>query len=191
MRASSDRCSRNADCKIVDTALPPVIERSGLMDIRFVSSLTAEDENFFAPALLKAISAVLDQLPIAYTLRIETTGAEVFQHTHAGADCRPTGELFRPTVTRGCAIECVHRFAWRPPSSVTRPPFRQRITPRETEGFQIGDLSMRCPSAAAYRRCALNQRLRGIWPENSDDAEEGGMKASRDSRWNGNCDCAH
>ena len=54
------------------------------MEIRFVSSLTADDENFFAPALVKAIGALLDQLPIAYTLRIETTGAQVFQHTHAG-----------------------------------------------------------------------------------------------------------
>jgi hypothetical protein len=52
------------------------------MEIRFVSSLTAEDENFFAPALVKAMGALLDQLPIAYTLRIETTGAQVFQHTH-------------------------------------------------------------------------------------------------------------
>ena len=52
------------------------------MDIRFVSSLTAEDENLFAPALLKAVGALLDQLPIAYTVRIETTGAQVFQHTH-------------------------------------------------------------------------------------------------------------
>jgi len=54
------------------------------MDIRFVSSLTAEDENFFAPALLKAVGALLDQLPIAYTVRIETTGSQVFQHTHSG-----------------------------------------------------------------------------------------------------------
>ena len=54
------------------------------MEIRFVSSLTAEDENLFAPGLLKAIGALLDQLPIAYTVRIETTGAQVFQHTNAG-----------------------------------------------------------------------------------------------------------
>ena len=54
------------------------------MDIRFVSSLTAEDENLFAPALLKAVGALLDQLPIAYTVRIETTGSQVFQHAHAG-----------------------------------------------------------------------------------------------------------
>jgi hypothetical protein len=52
------------------------------MDIRFVSSLTAEDENAFAPALLKAIGVLLDQLPLAYTLRIETTGAQVLQHSH-------------------------------------------------------------------------------------------------------------
>ncbi len=53
------------------------------MEIRFISSLTAEDENMFAPALLKAVGALLDQLPIAYTMRIETTGSQVFQHTHA------------------------------------------------------------------------------------------------------------
>ena len=56
------------------------------MDIRFISSLTAEDENAFAPALLKAVGAILDQFPIAYTLRIETTGAQVFQHTHPSFD---------------------------------------------------------------------------------------------------------
>lgn len=55
------------------------------MDIRFVSSLTAEDENSFAPALLKAIGALLDPMPIAYTVRIETTGSQVFQHTHTAA----------------------------------------------------------------------------------------------------------
>jgi hypothetical protein len=54
------------------------------MDIRFVSSLTADDENLYAPALLKAIGALLDQLPIAYTLRIETSGSQVFQHSHTG-----------------------------------------------------------------------------------------------------------
>lgn len=53
------------------------------MEIRFISSLTAEDEDLFAPALLKAFGALLDQLPIVYTLRIETTGAQVYQHSHA------------------------------------------------------------------------------------------------------------
>ena len=52
------------------------------MEIRFISSLTAEDENQVAPAVLKAVGALLDQLPIAYTLRIQTSGAQVYQHTH-------------------------------------------------------------------------------------------------------------
>jgi len=56
------------------------------MNIRFVSTLTAEDEAHFAPALLRAVGSLLDQLPIAYTVRIETTGAEVFQHSHPAAD---------------------------------------------------------------------------------------------------------
>ena len=58
------------------------------MEIRFISSLTAEDENAFAPALLTAVGTLLDQMPIAYTIRIETTGAQVFQHTHAAPEDR-------------------------------------------------------------------------------------------------------
>lgn len=56
------------------------------MNIRFISTLTADDENTFAPALLTAIGSLLDQLPIAYTIRIETTGALVFQHSHPASD---------------------------------------------------------------------------------------------------------
>ena len=51
------------------------------MNIRFVSSLTPDDEDHFAPALLTAISALLDHFPIAYTLRIETARG-VSQHSH-------------------------------------------------------------------------------------------------------------
>jgi hypothetical protein len=72
------------------------------MEIRFVSSLTAEDENLFAPALLKAVGALLDQLPIAYTIRIETTGAQVFQHTHAGTEEKPkAADLFDSRMSTG------------------------------------------------------------------------------------------
>ncbi len=66
------------------------------MDIHFISSLTAEDENAFAPALLKAVGAILDQFPIAYTVRVETTGAQVFQHTH---------HAFEPTAAPPFAVE--------------------------------------------------------------------------------------
>jgi len=42
--------------------------------------LTQEDENRLAPAVLKALSAVLDMLPIAYMVRVETTNQQVIQH---------------------------------------------------------------------------------------------------------------
>ena len=73
------------------------------MDIRFISSLTPEDENTFAPALLKAVSAVLDQFPIAYTVRIETTGAQVYQHTHPTFD-NPLTQSARVALSSVLAI---------------------------------------------------------------------------------------
>lgn len=78
------------------------------MDIRFVSSLTADDENLFAPALLKAVGALLDQLPIAYTVRIETTGAQVFQHTHASAEEPAKANVFETADGNGHARSINH-----------------------------------------------------------------------------------
>jgi hypothetical protein len=51
------------------------------MNIRFTSSLTPEDESLFAPAILRAVSSILDLLPIAYNIRIETADSQIFQHT--------------------------------------------------------------------------------------------------------------
>lgn len=53
------------------------------MDIRVVSSLTPEDEARLAPALMAALTNLLDQLPICYTLRLETAGGKNFSHDHA------------------------------------------------------------------------------------------------------------
>ena len=78
------------------------------MEIRFISSLTAEDENLFAPALLKAVGALLDQLPIAYTMRIETTGAQVFQHTHAATEPTTTPTDFFETAAPNGATRPYH-----------------------------------------------------------------------------------
>jgi hypothetical protein len=53
------------------------------VEIHFVSSLTIDDENHLAPALLQAVAALLQASPLAYTIRIETAGGEVFEHQHA------------------------------------------------------------------------------------------------------------
>lgn len=76
------------------------------MNIRFISSLTPEDEERVAPGILTALGMLLDQLPIAYTLRIETSGGRVFQHAHTAAEgvepetehlaTRPLGGVLRP-----------------------------------------------------------------------------------------------
>ena len=51
------------------------------MNIRFTSSLTPEDENIVALAILNAVTGVLDLLPIAYTVRIDTSDSQVYQHS--------------------------------------------------------------------------------------------------------------
>ncbi len=71
------------------------------MNIRFVSSLTPEDENALAPAILKAVSAVLDLVAIPYAVRIDTADARTYEHVRAGAAptsaFSPRGELLRLT----------------------------------------------------------------------------------------------
>lgn len=56
------------------------------MNIRLTSSLTPEDENSIAPALLAAMAKLLDLLPIAYALRIETADSHVYQHVGEPAE---------------------------------------------------------------------------------------------------------
>ena len=51
------------------------------MDIHFISSLTPDDEDRLAPALLEALKPMLGLLPIAYTIRIRTASNTVYQHT--------------------------------------------------------------------------------------------------------------
>jgi hypothetical protein len=51
------------------------------VNIRFTSSLTPEDENMIAPALLGALAGILNLLPIAYVVRIDTSDAQVYQQS--------------------------------------------------------------------------------------------------------------
>lgn len=59
------------------------------MDIHFISTLTPEDEDRYTPAVLNAARAILDTLPIAYTLRIATENGRVFQHTKSEGRAEP------------------------------------------------------------------------------------------------------
>jgi hypothetical protein len=48
------------------------------MEIRVVSSLTADDEIRLAPKLLGELADLLGRMPIAYDIRIHTAGDRVF-----------------------------------------------------------------------------------------------------------------
>jgi hypothetical protein len=60
------------------------------MDIHFISTLNPEDEDRFAPIVIGAVKAILDFLPISYTLRIVTSNARVFQHAKAESMGEPS-----------------------------------------------------------------------------------------------------
>jgi len=61
------------------------------MDIRIVSSLTPEDETRLVPALTSALTTLLDQLPIRYTVRVETAAGKTFTRNHSPVEV-PLGD---------------------------------------------------------------------------------------------------
>jgi hypothetical protein len=66
------------------------------MDIHLSSSLTTDDECVVAPALLKALSSILDALPIEYALRIDTPDGHTFALSEGGEE--PSFTSGPPTV---------------------------------------------------------------------------------------------
>jgi hypothetical protein len=82
------------------------------MDIHFVSTLTPEDEDRYAPMVLAAVKAILEPMPITYALRVVTTNGLAVQHTKADHDAEPAvapagrrvgPRLVAPVVTRSSA----------------------------------------------------------------------------------------
>ena len=53
------------------------------MVIRFTSTLTDEDEARIAPALLRAVGALLAPFQISYSIRIETTSGDIIEDGRA------------------------------------------------------------------------------------------------------------
>jgi hypothetical protein len=56
------------------------------MDIHFISTLTPEDEDRYAPMVISAVQAILNFMPISYAVRITTANHRVFHHTKAEPD---------------------------------------------------------------------------------------------------------
>jgi len=56
------------------------------MDIRFISSLTPDDESRLAAAILAAARGLLEQCDLPYSIRIETADGRVCQHCNVPAE---------------------------------------------------------------------------------------------------------
>jgi hypothetical protein len=71
------------------------------MEISFISSLDAQDEERIASVLLATVSALLDETSVPYTVRIKTSGQRLFQRSHPGiAAAAETAVLPPPSAHR-------------------------------------------------------------------------------------------
>lgn len=69
-----------------------------IVNIRFTSTLTPDDESRIAAAILSAVGGILDLLPIAYVIRIDTSDSQVYQRTGQTGDTPSAAAGTRSTV---------------------------------------------------------------------------------------------
>ena len=62
------------------------------VNIRFISTLTAEDENQLAPGILRAVSALAGMFPIRFAVKLDTVDGQTY---HAGSPLSPAGGIPR------------------------------------------------------------------------------------------------
>lgn len=69
-----------------------------IVDITLTSTLTAEDENIIAPVILKAVTSILDHLPIAYRVRIDTIDCQSYMGSGPDRQRLTEDGRFRPST---------------------------------------------------------------------------------------------
>jgi hypothetical protein len=77
------------------------------VNIRFISTLTAEDENHLAPGILRAVSALADMFPIRFVVKLDTVDGQSY---HAGnhsnhSTTRSRSEATEPVMPAGAPLE--------------------------------------------------------------------------------------
>ena len=66
------------------------------MDIHFISTLTPEDEDRYAPMVLAAVRAMLEPMPISYAVRIVTANGRTVSHTKSDTPVDSADEGLTP-----------------------------------------------------------------------------------------------
>jgi len=68
------------------------------VNIRFISTLTAEDENHLAPGILKAVSALAEIFPIRFVIKLDTVDGHTYQGgNHSNGNHGGPGQTEAPT----------------------------------------------------------------------------------------------
>jgi hypothetical protein len=76
----------------------PLAMSRHIVDITLTSTLTAEDESIIAPAILKAVTNILDHLPIAYRVRIDTIDCQSYMASGPDRQRLTDEGRFRPST---------------------------------------------------------------------------------------------
>jgi hypothetical protein len=71
------------------------------MDIHFISTLTPEDEDRYAPMVLAAVKAILEPMPISYAVRIVTANGLAVSHTKSDGASDSAAEAVTTTRRPG------------------------------------------------------------------------------------------
>lgn len=74
------------------------------MNIRFISTLTAEDENELAPGILRAVSALAEMFPIRFSVKLDTLDGRTYHAGNHGLARHPS-ESRDPMMPQGSALE--------------------------------------------------------------------------------------
>jgi len=94
------------------------------VNVRFTSSLTPEDENLVAPAVLTAVAKILDLFPIAYMIRIDTEDGQVYQHSGQESQDPPAADHGPLRSAANARSAAVNLDVWLPAARASK------ITPR-------------------------------------------------------------
>lgn len=66
------------------------------MNVRIISTFTTEDEDRFARLLLTTVRHVLDDLNVAYAIRVETSSGELLEHSRSVEEAASGREIELP-----------------------------------------------------------------------------------------------
>jgi hypothetical protein len=75
-----------------------------IVNIRFISTLTAEDENQLAPGILRAVSALAEMFPIRFVVKLDTVDGQSY-HTGNHSTNRSRSEATEPVMPAGSPFE--------------------------------------------------------------------------------------